>query len=230
MNIVTIHQPGYLPWLGFFDKMARSDIFVLLDDVQFEKNYFDNRNKIKTSQGWAWLTVPVKYRFGQKLNEVEINNEEKWKEKHYKSLLLNYKKSPHFSDYVSFFQKIYEKKWQKLIDLNIALIKYLAKELGFKTKLIRSSELNCQGEKTERLLNICRKLKTDVYLSGKFGKNYLDEEAFRKNNIKVIYQDFQHPVYPQLYGNFIPELSIVDLIFNCGLDSPSIISGNKNKC
>lgn len=223
MTTVAIHQLGYLPWLGFFDKMAKADIFVFYDDAQFEKNYFDNRNKIKTAQGWTWITVPVKYKFGQKLNEVEIDNAQRWQEKHYKTLLINYNKTPFSPAYLDFFEEIYKKKWEKLVDLNTTLIKYLAEKLGIKTELIKSSELNCAGKKSEKLLNICKKLNADIYLSGKFGKNYLDEKLFKENNIKVIYQDFKYPVYPQLYAEFIPNLSAIDLLFNCGPDSFKIL-------
>lgn len=228
MTTVTIHQLGYLPWLGFFDKMAKADIFVLYDDARFEKNYFDNRNKIKTAQGWTWITVPVKYKFGQKLNEVEIENTQRWREKHYKTFLINYNKAPFSPVYLDFFEKIYKKKWERLVDLDITLIKYFAEKLGIKTELIKSSELNCTGEKSQKLLNICKKLNADIYLSGKFGKNYLDEKLFKENNIKVIYQDFKHPIYPQLYGEFIPELSVVDLLFNCGPSSLNILLGEKS--
>ena len=217
---ISIHQPGYLPWIGFFDKIACSDIFVLLDNVQYQKNYFDNRNKIKTKKGWIWLTVPVKYRFGQKLNEVEIENNIKWPEKHYKTLITNYSRAPYFSEYFSFFDEIYNKrKWKNLIDLNLTLINYIKEKMGIKTKLKRSSEFKTAGEKGDRILEICQKLKADFYLSGKFGRNYLDEKKFEEKNIKVDYQEFEHPVYPQIFGDFIPGLSAIDLLFNCGPES-----------
>lgn len=228
MTTVTIHQPGYLPWAGFFDKMARSDVFVFLDDVQFEKNYFDNRNKIKTAKGWAWVTVPVKHSFGQKLNEVAIDNTFRWKEKHYKSLETNYIKAPYFSEHKPFFDEIYNKKdWRKLIDLNLFIIKYIAVKLGLKTKLVNSSELRAKGAKGGRLLDICQKLKADVYLSGRFGRDYLDEKKFEDGGVKVIYQDFKHPSYPQLFGEFASELSIIDLLLNCGPESLRVILGEK---
>jgi hypothetical protein len=227
MSTISIHQPGYLPWLGFFDKIARSDVFVLLDDVQFEKNYFDNRNKIKIVDGWGWLTVPVKYKFGDKLNEVKIDNNQRWAEKHYKALSMNYNKSRYFPEYCQFFKEFYEGNWEKLIDLNVAFINFAVEKLGMKKEIIKSSELDIKEEKSERLLNICKKLKADVYLSGRFGKNYLNEKDFEENNIKVVYQDFKHPAYPQLYGNFIPELSVVDLLLNCGQESLNIILNDK---
>lgn len=223
--MITIHQPGYLPWLGFFDKMAKSDVFVFLDDVQYEKNYFDNRNKIKTADGWMWLTVPVKVTFGQKLNEVVIENNLSWREKHWKALQTNYNKAPYFAEHAAFLEKVYQQDWERLIDLNITLITYLAEQLGLKKKIVKSSELHAIGAKSERLLDICLKLGATTYLSGQFGRNYLDEQKFTEKGVKVIYQDFKHPVYPQLYGGFFSALAIIDLLCNCGPKSLRVLLG-----
>ena len=140
MTIVCIRQPGYLPFSGFFKKIQSSDIFVYLDDVQFEKNDWDNRNKIRTSEGSSWLTVPVLHKFGQKLNEIKIANNESWSKKHLKSIQLNYQKSPYFEKYWDGIKSILEKKWEKLIDLNFALIQYVNSELEIVNKTIKSSE------------------------------------------------------------------------------------------
>lgn len=226
MLTVTIHQPGYLPWLGFFDKMAQSDIFVLLDDVQYEKNWFDNRNKIKTANGPIWLTIPVKVSFGQRLNEVGVENKLPWRRKHYQSICDNYRRTPYFERYQAFFQNLYEQEWNTLIDLNLAIIQYLRQELGLKTKLIRSSGLRTNGQKGDRILEICDQLGADRYLSGQFGRNYLDEKKFEAKNIRVVYQDFHHPVYRQLFGDFLPALAAIDLLFNCGPDSAAILSSS----
>ncbi len=223
MTTVTIHQPGYLPWLGFFDKMARADVFVLLDDVQYEKNYFDNRNKIKTATGPIWLTVPVKVTFGQKLNEVTIENKLPWRVKHYKSIVASYSRTPYFSEHQEFFKNLYTKNWEKLIDLNITIIQYLAEKLGLTTKLLRSSEMGVTGLKGDRILNICENLKADVYLSGQFGRNYLDEIKFKEKNIGLIYQEFHHPVYAQSYGEFASAMAAIDLLFNCGTESLKVL-------
>lgn len=224
--VVTIHQPGYLPWLGFFEKMAKADVFVFLDDAQYEKNGFDNRNKIKTAEGWMWLTVPVKVSFGQKLNEVIIADNTAWQEKHWRAITINYSKAPYFSLVQPFLKKIYEGKFEKLIDLNLAWIFYLAEALGIKSKFIKSSDLKVRSVKSERIFEICQALNATTYLSGRFGKNYLREEEFIDNHIKIEYQDFQHPVYPQLYGDFLPAMAAIDLLCNCGPKSSSILSGN----
>lgn len=215
--IITIHQPEYLPWIGFFDRVSKADIFVILDDVQYQKNGFINRNKIKTSQGWQWLTVPVKERESmKKINEVEINNQIDWRQNHWKSLLYNYNKAPCFKKYSDFFEENYKKKWDSLADLDIYLIENIMDMLGIKTETKISSLLNIKGEATDRLVNMCKMLGVDTYLSGPGGKEYMDLDKFKKQNINVIFQEFTHPIYVQQFGEFIPNLSIIDLLFNQG--------------
>ena len=222
--IVSIHQPQYLPWLGYFDKIQRSDIFVFLDDVQFKKNEWQNRNKIKTSEGWQWLSIPVIHRFTQRISEVEINNTVQWGRKHLNALVTNYSKAPFFDDHIEFFEQTYAREWTHLADINIHVTKYLAKALGLTDrKFVLSSELESREGSTERLVDICRHLGADVYLSGRDGASYLQMELFEKAGIQVVFQDYQHPRYTQLFGEFEPFLSIVDLLFNCGPDSLSIL-------
>ncbi|MDI6839375.1 MAG: WbqC family protein [bacterium] len=223
--ICAIHQPQYLPWLGYFDKLLRSDFFVLLDDVQYKKNEWQNRNKISTSHGWQWLTVPVHYTFGQKINEVLINNKTNWGKKHLHSLVINYSGTPYFKDYRAFFEEVYSKKWEYLCELNIYLIKNLATFLGIQTELVKSSDLQVDGQKTDRLVNICKKLQADIYLSGEGAREYLDLSLFENEKIKVVFQNFNHPIYPQvkLDGNFQPNMSVIDLLFNYGKDSLKIL-------
>jgi len=224
--IVSIHQPQYLPWLGYFDKIDRSDIFVFLDDVQFKKNEWQNRNKIKTAKGWQWITVPVIHKFPQEIRQVEINNNIDWERQHLNSLTINYNKAPYFGDYIDFFETAYGKEWNYLLDLNIYIIENLVKMLGIKTKLVMSSKLRLPGKATEHLVNICKDLKADTYLSGEGACAYLETEKFRKQGIEVIFQDFKHPHYNQLYcqeKGFIENLSIIDLLFNLGKDSISIL-------
>lgn len=222
--IVSIHQPQYLPWLGYFDKISRSDIFVFLDNVQFKKNEWQNRNRIKSAQGWQWLTVPVIHKFSQKICEVKINNTVSWEKKHLKALITCYSKAPFFKEHIAFFEQIYAQEWQRLVDINIHIIHYLAKAFGLSgKKLVRASEYKLREEATERLIDICKHLRGDVYLSGKDGANYLNLALFEKEGIQVIFQDYQHPHYPQLYGDFEPYLSTIDLLFNCGPESLSIL-------
>ena len=220
--IVSIHQPQYLPWLGYFDKIAKSNIFVFLDDVQYKKNEWQNRNKIKTAQGWQWLTVPVSYKFGQCISKVLISNAVNWRKKHLTALTTNYNKARYFDECGDFFQDLYNQDWEYLAELNIYIIKYLVKILDIKTNLVRASEFKLEDRGTAHLVNICKKLGADTYLSGVGGRDYLELKEFEKEKIDVIFQDFQHPVYTQTYENnigFQSHMSIVDLLFNCGKDS-----------
>lgn len=217
--IVGIHQPNYLPWLGYFYKVARSDIFVFLDNVQYSKNSIINRNKIKTPQGAAWLAVGVltKGRFGQLIKEVEINNDTSWGNTHEKSISQNYSKTPYFKKYKVSLEDVYHRRWGKLVDLNEALIKLNCDLLGIKgVRFIRASELNVSGQSTELLINICKAVSADTYLSGFGGKKYMDGKAFEQAGISLRYYGFEHPTYNQLWGEFIPNLSIIDLLFNVG--------------
>jgi len=222
--IVSVHQPQYLPWLGYFDKIIKSDAFVFLDNVQYKKNEFQNRNKIKTAKGWQWLTIPVLYHFAQKIFEVEINQKTDWRKDHLKTLIVNYNRAPFFGDYRSYFEELYSKTWKKLVDINIEIVKHFAYRLDAKTKFFIASQIpNLREEPTERLIDICKYFSADTYLAGKGGAEYMDVEKFKKEGINLIFQNFEHPVYPQLYGQFEPYMSVVDLLFNCGPESRKIL-------
>ncbi|MCM8819267.1 MAG: WbqC family protein [Candidatus Omnitrophica bacterium] len=225
--IVSVHQPQYLPWLGYFHKIANSDCFVFLDCVQYKKREFQNRNRIRTKDGWVWLTVPVisKDKENQLICQVKINNDFPWQRKHLNSIKLSYKEAPYFFSYIGFFEEVYSKKWLNLIDLNLAIINFLLEKFSIKTPIKFLSQLNIKSTKTERIIEICKSLGADTYLSGIGGKDYLDEELFKKNNIKLIYQEFKHPIYRQCYSPFISQLSAIDLLFNCGDGSIKILLG-----
>jgi len=230
--IVAIHQPNYIPWLGYFYKIYKSDIFVFLDNVQFTKNSFQNRNKIKTPQGPIWLTEPIlmKGRFGQLTNEVEFNNRIPWREKHLKTLEMNYKKAKYFDKYFPKLQKVYFKKeWKKLVDFNIELIKFICNELGLNKRFEIASELEANGKATNLLVDICKRIGADVYLSGRGGQKYQREDIFNNAGINVVYSNFKHPTYPQLWGEFEPNLSVLDLLFNCGPESLIILSSGEDE-
>jgi len=218
--IVAVHQPQYLPWLGYFDKIRRADVFCFLDNVQFKKNEWQNRNRIKTAQGWQWLTVPVRYRFPQKLNEVTINNAVAWKSKHLKSLVTNYSRAPYFKKYAPIFEQVYSQDWERLSDLNIALIEGLSAALGLDQGwAVKASDFDLREDPTDRLIDICKALNADTYLAGQDGGNYMDLKRFAQSDIQVVIQDFNHPVYPQIFHDFRSHLSVVDLLFNCGPQS-----------
>ncbi len=220
--ILSVHQPQYIPWLGYFDKIDKSDCFVFLDNVQYKPREFQNRNKIRTRDGWMWLTVPVisKGLGRQKISDVKIDNNYDWQRQHRNSLKAWYSKAEFFKDYFSFFEKAYNKKWDKLKDLNICIIDYILKEFKINRPVYYESELGIATRGTDRIIEICKKLKADVYLSGTGGKNYLEEEKFPQAGIKLEYQDFIHPTYKQQYTGkdniFLPNMSCIDLLFNEG--------------
>lgn len=216
-KIVGIHQPNFLPWLGYFYKIANCDVFVLLDNVQYTKNSFINRNRIKTANGPLWLTVPVKVRgrFGQSIKDVEINNKIDWKKKHLRTLKMNYKKAEFFEEIYKSIKEIYlDKEWVSLCEFNVELLTLVIKMLGIRKKIIKSSELNVKGEGAQLLINIVKKIGGDVYLSGFGGAKYQEENLFEETGVKLRYYHFEYPIYPQLWNNFIPNLSIIDLLFN----------------
>jgi hypothetical protein len=219
-----VHQPQYLPWLGYFDKMNKADVFCYLDNVQYKKNEWQNRNRIKTAQNWQWLTVPVRYRFPQKINEVKINNTVNWKKKQLQSLVSNYRRSPYFDAYFHVFEELFSKDWEMLSELNIFALARLRELLSLQNKpVVIASSLNLREDPTDRLIDICRALKADTYLAGQDGLKYMDLARFEQNGLKVTTQAFQHPIYPQLFNEFESHMSIVDLLFNCGPESMNII-------
>ena len=222
--IVAIHQPQYLPWLGYIHKMIQADVFCYLDNVQYKKNEWQNRNRIKTAQDWQWITVPVSFRFPQKINEVEINNSVNWKKKHLQALTTNYSKAPYFKDYMGPLEDIFTKEWDLLSELNIGLLEHLRKFLNLNDKpAVLASSLDLRDDPTDRLIDICKLLGADAYLAGQDGAIYMDLERFKDNGIAVVTQDFRHPVYSQPFGDFQSHMSVVDLLFNCGPDSLEVI-------
>jgi hypothetical protein len=213
--------------LGYFDKIVRSEIFVLLDNVQFKKNEFQNRNKIKTAQGGMWLTVPVLYKYPEHINEVKINNGIDWRKKHLRTLAINYQKAPYFHDLFPEIEQFYAADSAFLAAVNRENVLMLLRQLGVDRRIAIASALgDFPEEPSERLAAICEFLGADTYLSGAGGRIYLDLEPFNKRGIAVKFQEFNHPIYPQLYGDFIPNLSLLDLLFNCGPDSLKILEDN----
>lgn len=226
--LVSINQPAYLPWLGYFQRIAKSDLHIVLDHVQFEKNSFTNRNKVRTSAGWCWLTVPVltKGRFGDlPINTLEINTSTNWADKHWKTIRACYGRAPHFSAHEPFFESIFSRNWTLLSDLCSAVTGYLLEQFRIETKLLYSSEMGVGGKKSDLILNLCREVGADAYLSGPLGRNYLDEAAFAKHGIEVRYHDYIHPVYPQVYEPFEPYMAAIDLLFNAGDRAAEIVRG-----
>ncbi len=226
--ICSIHQPQTFPWIGYFAKIIQSDIFVILDNVQFKKNEWQNRNRLKTPNGWQWLTVPVIHNFGQSIGDVKINTTTNWQNKHIQTLKTYYSKAPFSKLYFTEIEELYQKQWEYLSDFNLSGIKWILDKLNIQTPIKLASDLIELQNKMEitpddRLLFITKIMKADTYLSGAGGKNYLNTGIFPENDLQLIFQHFEHPVYRQLHGEFISHLSILDLLFNEGYNSLNII-------
>ncbi|HEX8949593.1 MAG TPA: WbqC family protein [Dissulfurispiraceae bacterium] len=228
---IGILQPGYLPWLGFFEQVYRSDVFVIYDDVQYDKEGWRNRNRIKSANGIQWLTVPVHVKFKDRplVHEVRIDNKTNWRKKHLLSLKTSYAKAPFFANYIGVFEEAYSMEWERLADLDMHFIMKLLGLLGMGgKKIVRSSALGVSGDRFERLVSICKMFRADVFYEGAAGREYLDGAYFEAQGIKIEYQDYKHPVYRQLHGEFIPYLSVVDLLFNQGEESLPILAGKNS--
>jgi hypothetical protein len=220
---IAVLQPSYLPWLGYFDQIARVDAFVFYDDVQYDKDGWRNRNRIKTdsAEHWQWLTVPVllKGKHGAKIHEVEINNTEHWRRKHLSAITQWYRRAPFFKELNGFFEEFYAREWKSLSDLATTSIREICGLMGIATPLHFSSKLGVTGEKVSRLVRLCEHFGADEYLTGDAAEDYLEPQAFAEKNIRIVYQRYKHPEYPQLYGPFLSHLSVVDVLFNCGPSS-----------
>lgn len=230
-KIVSINQPAYLPWLGYFHRISISDVHIVLDHVQFEKNSVTNRNKIRTKEGWCWLTVPLKSnkRFDELIiSDLEIADNQNWRKKHRDSIFQNYRKSTYFNQHSDFFEKLYTSEWDKLISLNKVILNYILEILYIETSIFYSSDLGVGSKKNDLILDLCKKVGANYYLSGIFGKNYLNEDEFYKNGIFVGYQEYIHPEYDQVYPGFEPYMSIIDLLFNHGKDAFRILMSNND--
>lgn len=223
---VSIHQPNYIPWLGFFNKVILSDVYVVFDDVQYPRGKdFANRNQIKTNNSTIWLTVPVQNKSElKKWNEIEIRNDG-WVSKHLTNIYSFYKKAPYFNNYISGLEDIYKKDYTLLIDFNLDLIRYFLKCINADTKIVLSSDMPTNNKGLDKIIDILTQVKATHYISGKGegSERYIDAEIFKSHNINLIWQSFQHPTYKQQFGEFIPYMSIIDLLFNEGPNSRDII-------
>lgn len=229
--IAVIMQPTYLPWLGYFDLMDTADVFVILDTVQFEKQAWQQRNRIKAGKNQSkWLTVPVIQNLGQSINAVRINNSEPWRRKHWGTIEQYYKRASCWKLYSDGLSTIYSGNWDYILELNLTLIKFLKEQLGIKTELIRASQLPVSGEKVSLLTNICHYLNADVYLSPVRAASYIEQDnIFVSEGVSLLYHQYEHPVYKQLFDGFISHMSVVDLLLNEGAKSLQIIRSGRLK-
>jgi hypothetical protein len=228
--IVSISQPRYFPWLGYFHRLALSDVFVYLDHVQYTPRDWENRNKVKGPHGATWLTVPVKAEYRARIPEVRVDNEQAWGERHWKTLESFYRRGPYFKQYADDYREVLcGRKWETLTDLNLTITARLAAHLGrSSTQILRSSEMILNGTGSDLILEICRATGASVYLSGSQGRNYLNETSFSDAGVRVVFQEYRHPSYPQLHGPFVPFMATVDLLFNCGPRSLEIVCADQD--
>jgi hypothetical protein len=226
-DVIAIMQPTFLPWIGYLSMIDRVDTFVFLDNVQFEKRSWQQRNRIKTANGPIWLTIPVKSKGlqEQKIQDTEISNDDgQVYEKIYKSISHAYAKAPFFSEFGPQIKSIFDKNLNNISDLNIEIILWLCRSIGIKTKMMRASDLSATGSKAELLANICAEMNAHTYISAHGSKEYIDaSHDFQDHNIKVFYHTYHHPEYRQLYGEFIPYMSAIDLLFNEGPQALALI-------
>jgi hypothetical protein len=229
--ILTGHQPNYLPYPGFFDKIQRSDLFLIVDTVQFVKRGpfgWIHRNRIHDPgpEGWSWLTVPVitHDRYHQSILETRIDNRLPWRRKHWRTIEGRYRDTPGLREYGPALAGIYERSWDSLAELNEALIREILGFLEIRTPIARLSDLGAKGKSTELIVNFCRDLGATEYLSGMHGRDYLDASAFERAGIALTFQEFQCPEYAQPGGGpFVPNLSILDLLLCCGTRSREVL-------
>lgn len=220
---IAIHQPNYIPWIGFFDKMDQVDTFILLDKALYSKGAFINRNKIKTPQGELMLTVPIKNK-RRPINEIEIDHSTNWRRRHWKMIESNYRNCRYWGTYQEGLSQIYEQEWRRLSALNIALIKQIMYALNMDTTIILESDFNKDfGKQNSRNINIVKEVNGEIYISGTGARAYNDENQFNEAGIHLQYQSFNHPEYPQRFGLFISHLSIIDMLFNCGPQTMKIL-------
>lgn len=236
--LVGALQPGYLPWLGFFDQADRSDVFVLYDDLPFDRRSWRQRNRIKTPQGPAWLSVPIAHRHESgapppTILEAPIAAGHPWRRHHWEAIRHCYAATPYFDDHAPFFEQVFARDWTELGALTLHVIDYLLDRLGIRSRVVRSSQIGLErafrahgfhaDRRTERIAFLVRELGGTAFLEGAAGRSYIDEAILAAQQVGVVYQDYRHPAYPQRFGQFAPYLSTIDLLFNCGPESLAVI-------
>ncbi|SMG46681.1 WbqC family protein [Paenibacillus aquistagni] len=227
MTTVSVIQSNYIPWKGYFDIINDSQLFIFHDDLQYTKNDWRNRNKIKVNNGTKWLSIPVGSREDRLINEVELPAT-KWAMQHWNDIKMAYSKAPYFNQYKDFFEHVYlDTKWKKLSELNQFLIKHISTEfLGIKAEFINSSEFNLSSRKLDKLLDLLKKVDAKEYISGPAAKDYIDDSRFNEAGIKLVYKDYTgYPEYSQFHPPFEHYVSIIDLLFHTGSDSAYFIWG-----
>ena len=225
-RILAAHQPNYLPWLGYLSKVGQADVFVVADDVQYTKQGFVNRNRVRTCDGWQWMTVPVRSRgrSGQSIRDVELDNAQAWARKNSNTFEWNYSAAPFFDDHMPFLRDVFAAAPERLLELNLRLLSYLLEQLAIDTEIRLSSELSLRPERSQRLADMALACGCDVYLAGDGGsRQYLDEAVLGAAGVEVRYATFQHPHYRQCFPGFEAGMCGFDLLFNCGPRSREVL-------
>lgn len=227
--ILTAHQPVYLPWLGLFHKIALAERFCIFDIAQYQTKDYNNRNKIKTHAGPIWLSVPVesKNHFAKSLSDIRIVNDG-WNRKHFKSIDMAYRKAPYYKLYIDELERILlGRTYELLAELNFATLDFGLRALGISVPTVTASHYDFHGQKSDLVLDMCKQLEASTYIFGAQGRDYADVGSFAAAGIDVRFQNYRHPVYPQLHGDFEPYMCVIDLLFNVGPDSMNVLmSGN----
>ena len=230
--IVGAHQPHFLPWLGYLDKLAKSDLFVVMDDLQFERENFQNRQRLKLADGPHWLTVPVlRGKQTDRICDKRIDNAGKggrhhWQHRIWRTLEIHYRRAPHWDRYAPALEDVFARRWELLVELDLHMLDLARTWLGITKPIVRASSLELSGQKTERIAAMCRAVGAKTYLTGRGGsQGYLDTDLLERRGISVIWQRFHHPQYPQCYGGlgFVSHLGFLDVLFNCGPDAPAFL-------
>lgn len=229
MKVVSIHQPNYIPWLGYFYKIHQSDCFVFLDDAQYSNEGMHNFHYILTPQGPVRLKIPVQQTLGDKINEVSTKDKLGWKEKHLKLIEINYRKAKYFEEIYLDINNLLFREYASLAEMNSEIIKFISLKLGLNTEFINSSDLNFSSSREEKILDICSALKADVYYSGLGARVYQNEENFVKRGIEIRYTDFKSFQYKQLFAGFDKILSIIDYLMNYGYNWDNVLRHQKNE-
>lgn len=230
---VTIHQPNYLPWIGLFSKLKHSDCLIIGDTYLLGGQSVFNRNKIRTSNGWQYLTIPLGHKYeGTKIHEVLTPADKNWQRAHRKTIHDNYLKSDYYFSHQDFFGEVYSQDFQYVWQMNEQIIFYLMKCFKVEIDVVRASDLAVDPhlEKTDLMIGLLKAAGADVYLSGPSGRKYLELEKFPQNNIQLKFFDFQHPVYKQRYPGFEPNMSAIDLLFNTGTAAAELIRNSGRIC
>lgn len=227
--ILTAHQSQFFAgYPGYLSKIDEADLYVYMDLVDYSHNDFINRNRIRTKEGWQWLTVPVKHKGEtKKINEIEIDNTKPWRKKHIKSIEQCYSRAPHFQKYIKPIKAIYEKEWQYLSEFNLFCLVTVLKELQIDTPMIRMSANSFKGEKSELILDMCLQTGADWFIFGTNGKDYVKPKLFYDCGIEIEFQEYQQISYKQCYNGWEPYMGTIDLLFNCGPDSLDVIRGKQ---